>query len=234
MTKPYRHVGVLFMLAITVLALLGSAFTLWYEDLSIETEASTGSFDADWVVGTNTKKVWPTAASPFTPAYSDFVTDPGTTLTGVDCSSTNVADDAPNTTTTSEALTLTMTGMYPFSACEFNVGFRVDSQSNTPAQFMLTAASPNSYLKVFTDSSAEYCAQLVGALNGTLSLATPVAVRNAGNTGSLQLNPSDSAVDCNLLIYLVEEGDSGTVVEASTTPYTISVTIKAHQWNEQP
>ena len=47
MRKAFRHSGVLMMAAVVALGLLGAAYTLWYEDLQIRAEVSTGTFDAD-------------------------------------------------------------------------------------------------------------------------------------------------------------------------------------------
>lgn len=47
MRKAFRHSGVLMMVAVVALGLLGAAYTLWFEDLQLRAEVSTGTFDAD-------------------------------------------------------------------------------------------------------------------------------------------------------------------------------------------
>jgi|GEM_PF-4788636 len=47
MRKAFRHSGVLMMAAVVALGLLGAAYTLWFEDLQITAQVSTGTFDAD-------------------------------------------------------------------------------------------------------------------------------------------------------------------------------------------
>jgi hypothetical protein len=47
MRKAFRHSGVLMMVAVVALGLLGAAYTLWYEDLQLNTTVTTGTFDAD-------------------------------------------------------------------------------------------------------------------------------------------------------------------------------------------
>jgi hypothetical protein len=47
MRKAFRHTGVLMMLGVVALGLVGAAYTLWFEDLQITTQASTGTFNAD-------------------------------------------------------------------------------------------------------------------------------------------------------------------------------------------
>jgi len=48
MRKAFRHTGVLMMLGVVALGLVGAAYTLWYEDLILETTIETGTLDADW------------------------------------------------------------------------------------------------------------------------------------------------------------------------------------------
>ena len=47
MRKAFRHSGVLMMVAVVALGLLGAAYTLWYEDLQLTAQVSTGTLDAD-------------------------------------------------------------------------------------------------------------------------------------------------------------------------------------------
>jgi hypothetical protein len=48
MRKAFRHSGVLMMLAVVALGLLGAAYTLWYEKLTLSAEITTGELNADW------------------------------------------------------------------------------------------------------------------------------------------------------------------------------------------
>ncbi|MCZ2108854.1 MAG: hypothetical protein LC118_04705 [Dehalococcoidia bacterium] len=50
MRKAFRHTGVLMMLAVVALGLVGAAYTLWYEKLTMETIVSTANLDAEWSV----------------------------------------------------------------------------------------------------------------------------------------------------------------------------------------
>lgn len=47
MRKAFRHTGVLMMLAVVALGLVGAAYTLWFENLSLNVTANTGTFNAD-------------------------------------------------------------------------------------------------------------------------------------------------------------------------------------------
>ncbi len=48
MRKAFRHTGVLMMLAVVALGLVGAAYTLWYQKLTLTTNISTGSLSAAW------------------------------------------------------------------------------------------------------------------------------------------------------------------------------------------
>lgn len=61
MRKAFRHTGVLMMLGVVALGLVGAAYTLWFEQLQINTTVSTGSLNADlsyhaWVAGSQTSE----------------------------------------------------------------------------------------------------------------------------------------------------------------------------------
>jgi len=47
MRKAFRHTGVLMMMGVVALGLLGAAYTLWYEDVTVTSNVETGTFDAD-------------------------------------------------------------------------------------------------------------------------------------------------------------------------------------------
>lgn len=47
MRKAFRHTGVLMMLSVVALGLIGAAYALWYEDLTLSATVSTGTLDAD-------------------------------------------------------------------------------------------------------------------------------------------------------------------------------------------
>ena len=48
MRKAFRHTGVLMMLGVVALGLIGAAYTLWYQNLSVTTTINTGTLAANW------------------------------------------------------------------------------------------------------------------------------------------------------------------------------------------
>ena len=68
MRKAFRHTGVLMMLAVVALGLVGAAYTLWYQKLTLTTNISTGSLSAawsfhPWSAGTGGEGTFATASS---------------------------------------------------------------------------------------------------------------------------------------------------------------------------
>ncbi|OAI40846.1 hypothetical protein AYO38_05025 [bacterium SCGC AG-212-C10] len=48
MRKAFRHTSVLMLFGVLALGLIGAAYTLWYEDLTLNATVTTGTFNADW------------------------------------------------------------------------------------------------------------------------------------------------------------------------------------------
>ena len=71
MRKAFRHTGVLMMMGVVALGLLGAAYTLWYEDLQITSDVSTGTFDADVSVHLWDGEVFAAAPSTSPALYED-------------------------------------------------------------------------------------------------------------------------------------------------------------------
>jgi len=149
MRKAFRHTGVLMMVAVVALGLLGAAYTLWYEKLTLETNISTGTLNADWsfhawtaptgqgegsFAGTSstTGSGKPVVALPTNAAVNGGVAS----LLGLSGSGTGSANfthsnfwvgtvkkPTPNCaaqiTDTGNTLELTMSGLFPYAGCEF-------------------------------------------------------------------------------------------------------------------
>jgi hypothetical protein len=236
MPKVYRHVGVLFMLAVVALGLLGAAYTLWYEDLSIEADVTTGVFDANWTLtgAASAPKYAVVSGSSATPAFGDFTDTEAAKLASLTCGqsiSSSGAGVGANDTGSNNVLTLEMTNLYPFTGCLFTVNFGLANDSTVPAHFQITSASKSDYLVVLPGAGQPtYCTAIVDALNGPFT--PPVALMDGAN--ALQLHPNEWE-DCTFLVYLKEVVGGNTVQEgAAAGTYTLALTIKAHQWNETP
>ena len=48
MRKAFKHTGALMMAAVIGLSIIGAAYALWFEDLTLDATVTTGTFDVDW------------------------------------------------------------------------------------------------------------------------------------------------------------------------------------------
>jgi len=141
----------------------------------------------------------------------------------------NNAAGANGNTGNNNTLTLTMTGLYPFAGCKFALDIDVPTGNYVPAHFSLTAESNNSNgaVKVLAPTATGACAQIAAALSQT-SATVPAVITDG--TNPIQLHPGEHLF-CTFLIYLQELNASSATV-AENTSFTITATIKAHQFNE--
>ena len=266
MKKPFRHAGLLMIMGIIALGLVGAAYTLWYEDLSISANVTTARFDVDWscqtgfaattkAVGTGvsanqtcgttptkqTVAILTSAANVTNPTliYTDF-TDNGDDLTAVPaakyiqtCSAaiTGSGGTGANDTGTFNILTLTLSNLYPFAGCKFAIDIDVPSGNYVPAHFTMTANTNTLGALGVLSGSTGTCAQIAAELNSPT--AGNLVINNNANTAPLQLHANER-IFCTFLVYLKEIlSDSSTVLEnQSAGTYTLTATIKAHQFNE--
>ena len=264
--KPFRHAGLLMLMAIAALGLIGAAYTLWYEDLSVTANVTTARFDVDWScqtgfaaapdaagIGTSANQTC-TAATKETVAVLSTALVPSTNPTLVWTDFTDQLDDTAavptakyiqscsaaignnaagaNDTGTNNTLTFTLTDLYPFAGCKFAIDIDVPSGNYVPAHFTLTAAANTlQALKVLTPAAGT-CRQIANILNSASTTSNVVILNDAG-TAPLQLH-NNERLFCTFLVYLQEYTSTpSTVLEnQSTGTYSLTATIKAHQFNE--
>jgi len=136
MRKAFRHTGVLMMAAVVALGLLGAAYTLWWERLTLEANITTGTFDIDWschdLWGTTDTGDCAKAARPVVSLDQgvnwlgprDAARETGLPLDVIEakmptCSAVP-GDRNPGTDNGGqETLSLTLHGLYPYAGCEF-------------------------------------------------------------------------------------------------------------------
>lgn len=257
MQKPFRHLGVLMISGVVALGLVAAAYTLWYEDLSLNATVSTANFDVDWSCQTafidgagngnsshtdckgatkETVAILATAVTGNAPLDYTSFTDFGGSVPAAkyiqDCSAaiTSNASGANGNGGNNNQLTLTANNLYPYAGCKYAIDIDVPTGNMVPAHFTLTSSSNDSsgVVKVIASTTGpDACTQIASSFN------TPVtsnAVITTDGTTPLQLH-ADEHLYCTFLVYLQEEDSSGTTV-AEGANFTLSATIKAHQFNE--
>lgn len=133
MRKAFKHTGVLLMTAVLGLSVIGAAYALWFEDLRLDANVKTGTFDVDWsehgvqpVVSTDLGKTWlvgdqiPAGKAPlcFAGQIGDLQAKPPNNPL-----SNDVADD--------NTLLLGAGNVYPYSGCVWTIN--IHNQGTTPA-----------------------------------------------------------------------------------------------------
>lgn len=261
MPKAFRHTGVLMMLAVVALGLVGAAYTLWSENLTLETSVTTGSVDVNWsidpvhpddgtwtsdeIVGVASGPILPGAVPNFFHLHLDT---PGNPLDppkdkylqtceikrGVDDSTTNPSQ---------HTLIINATDLFPYAGCEF--AFDIENTGTVPVHLTQKVA------KSVTSS-------------GTVHLnVAPIQVTQSANVDPLEAKAVCTAVlnnwlyaDANPLgtpLTWTPTGEASKPIQlhggdevncrvwfyleqdsTEGASINISSTIIAHQWNEVP
>ncbi len=164
MPKAFRHTGVLMMIAVVALGLVGAAYALWFEDLQLTANVSTGTLNADvsihpWssgsfgaatstdgtytgaghpvvaqVTGTNP----PTVTSLLTSNYDAFTTFPGG-KPPTTCDAAIGSGLTANDTADHNLLTLNLGGLYPYAGCEYTID--IHSTGSVPIHIGITGVT---------------------------------------------------------------------------------------------
>ncbi len=147
MRKAFRHTGVLMMLAVVALGLVGAAYTLWYEKLTLVSNVTTGHLDANlsfhkW---TGSGEGFDTASGSgagkpvvaIVPEASTLLNGGASILLGMGGSGSGAGnflysnfptgkpkpDCSGTLSNNNNTLTLNMKGLYPFAGCAFTINF---------------------------------------------------------------------------------------------------------------
>ena len=267
MRKAFRHTGVLMMVGVVALGLLGAAYTLWYEDLQLTATVSTGTFDADLSlhdltaapddnegrpvvaqVGLNPPTVATLLHSNVQANYDlfgAFPTNKPATTCDAELSSFGTVPANANDAVDDNLLELTMTGLYPYAGCEYEIDFHndgtvplhaaitsvtllectpgIDNILGTPDDVCSSvAAAPWS---IGLDPSQTDLAQCVAALGAIATFSGAQQIQDS--EGPLQLHENDEVV-CRFKLILDQDPD------AENKLYKFAATYRAYQWNEAP
>lgn len=157
MRKAFRHTGVLMMLGVVALGLLGAAYTLWWEKLTLEANITTGTFDIDWschdvvtgapvtdcsnakksIVSLDGGKTYLNAAqAAAATGQAQAVIERKLPI----CEAVKGPDQGGTENGGNSQLSLTLHNLYPYAGCEFWLD--VHNAGTVPAhvKYMLTAA----------------------------------------------------------------------------------------------
>ncbi len=146
------------MLGVVALGLIGAAYTLWYEDLKLNVDVSTGTLNADWSLhdtDPNTPNVQTATEviaaynglGPVPAAYADFLTTHPAAKYTQTCGA-NIGDweagppDVPHANDDDDnLLNLSMTGLYPYAGCKFSIN--IHSTGSVPIHLALESVMDN-------------------------------------------------------------------------------------------
>ncbi len=237
MSKAFRHSGVLMVVATVALGLLGAAYTLWFENLSLTATVSTGTFNVDWSIEQQPLAVVSTDLGetyrPFSAAEALKVTQ--CTASIATNNTTGQANDAAD----NNVLNVTAANLYPYAGCEFWID--IHSMGSVPAHVAMTALTglgpdyalyPGCYPAETCEASRAFT---ITVLNAAGDPARPSCERLAyglGIDGSFtpanlgtQLHSGEKLV-CGLRFALKQ------VPNVEGMSFSWRMDLKAHQWNE--
>lgn len=222
MRKAFRHTGVLMMLAVVALGLLGAAYALWYEDLSLNATVNTGTLNANWTLHSVTgdpagPSVQAVRSTNTGTSWGPFVlpNEAGKQTTCSAAISTNAAGDQTGTGGDNNVLTLVAENLYPFAGCEF--GIDIDSTGTVPIHIAAQRLNnlPAGIVLEAVGGDTAVCNQILGA-GAALADLNP----------NVQLHTGQS-VNCTLRISALQSA-----AEGIPTQTIALLTLRAHQWNE--
>jgi hypothetical protein len=248
MTKTFRHTGVLMMLGVLALGLVGAAYALWYEDLKLTANVTTGTFDVDWSLhndaeaaagyqGTEIVAVEPNLAT-FIPKGTQGGPVDAKYVQSCTATDSNEVDTTPNAANgNTDELVLNASGLYPYAGCKYTIN--IHNQGSVPAHFTFQYVGDNVNPNV---TGSQDLADALDIDFGNCFLdpagnnnSVPVTVELQQGTGVLlnttpevdvpvQLHTGDQLV-CDLTITLEQ-------APVENQSVTIMATLRGHQWNE--
>ena len=203
MRKAFRHTGVLMMLAVVALGLIGAAYTLWYDKLTMEATISTGTLDADWSIHplSQTSAGLPVVAVPTnvglnggvasymsdnlnggkTTAHSwglftnaNFHTPAGVDKPQPQC------DGAVDTA--NDTLTLTMSGLFPYAGCDYEIDLH--STGSVPYHIAIKDSTVEQWFSVPSESGGGHWGVPVQTANMPWSRGFPSHNGDGSYTGT--------------------------------------------------
>jgi hypothetical protein len=241
MRRAFKHTGVLMMVAVIGLTIIGAAYALWFENLTLTATVTTGTFNVDWSCENEVDQpvdchhaTEPVVSLDKGVTFTDFGAPPLPPLSKAptcdaaisNSTGANDSNDAP-TGNSNNVLTLTLGDLYPYAGCEFWINFH--NAGTVPAHFTLTsvsltqngtpiAAAP--WTIHLTTPNAACAATLAAMAAGQ----TPVELSTEG--GPIQLH-HDEQVICHFILALDQSASEGAT-------FVFTAVIQAHQWNETP
>lgn len=261
MPKAFKHTGVLMMLVVVALGLVGAGYALWYQELVLTANVTTGTFDAGWslhcanagdcggagtnpVVSLDQGHTFLTNNAALFP-HNDRVGEKFPTCTAsqgaLPADEVHDSNDAPiihtPPGTSDELLTLNLSGLYPYAGCQFLVDLHNDG--TVPAHFTVEAYNNEhptwlSATSTFTDSdSAPTAADDAAICSMFEKVFEPGDHPLAASTTPLQ-NANGKFVQ----LHAGEQVRCRIVVylnqiaDAEGATYHITLHLVAHQWNE--
>lgn len=246
MKKSIRHSGVLMMLGVFAIALMGSAYTLWYEDLTLEAEIETGELNLDWSIdgdidgsgGTPVVAILDEGDTnlEFAPEgeESNGTTVPANKLPECDATIDGDEGAANGDSGDYNVLDLDLTGLYPYAGCEFDIN--ITNSGDVPAHLWLGDFTGDAdgqaeitweLVSDQSDEGFEYCTELLDQI-----FAGTEGQLVGENDDPIQLHNEDT-IRCEVVYYLKQTNEGGeTTVENFDGSF--GYTIKGHQWNETP
>jgi hypothetical protein len=233
------------------LALVGAAYALWFEDLTLTANVATGTFNANASIediGPGDNEGLPVVAQNPTNSVAALVSDtthygdfaafpankPPTTCDGVVTTSDDPNHTQANDSVSDNELDLTLGGLYPYAGCEFTID--IDNAGTVPFHVSLTGVSlelcnisgspcttaPEAPWSIgLAPDSDPFCYAFLGAIVDWTGDSIPIEV----NGVPLQLHAGNS-LDCTFKLIL----DQNPSVE--NTLWKFSAIYEAHQWNE--
>ncbi|TAK61635.1 MAG: hypothetical protein EPO22_08250 [Dehalococcoidia bacterium] len=213
MTNAFRHTGVLLMVAIIGLAVVGAAYALWFQVLTLKASVTTGTLDVQW------------SDHGADPAYSlnlgdTFVgpNDPDFNRLKVVQTCDQVLDE------TGHVLTITDTGLYPYAGCSHHID--IHNNGTVPVHIDTAALQ---FTGLGCDANGENCqivAQVSACENDLVNgnQDPPPSQPDANNPSLWQLHPSNR-INCDVLLYAAQSA-------AENTTYSGTASLLACQWNE--
>jgi hypothetical protein len=248
--KSFRHTGVLMMVGVLALGLLGAAYTLWYEDLTLNTTVQTGTFDVDWSCETPGSEdpldcsgaaVGVVSLDNGESYHYDTTLPPLSEIEGIEeklptCTAA-ISDDPTGDQTgaggTNNVLDIGVgtdlddgttddVGAYPYAGCE--IWFDIHNAGTVPAHLTVISATNDEGFDP-TDVALE-----LGDESDEACTTLVAAIFVANVTGEqvpvegLQLHQGDELV-CHLIVTVNQSAEEG-------VSFTNTVVLRAHQWNE--
>lgn len=240
------------MLGVVALGLIGAAYTLWYEDLKLNVDVSTGTLDVDWslhavdndatpnsqeVVGVYNTTI--PANSPHT--WAEFIAEGGAypaakyihgcAATISDWDAAEYANDVDD----DNLLDLDLTNLYPYAGCKFDID--IHSSGTVPIHLALVSVSDNTgganigYVLDPSLSPADL-GRCTAILNAVFSADYGLISWDHDASSStpnvpVQLHVGEE-VRCRIILYLDQDSAEG------VTNANFMAVFKGHQWNETP